>query len=305
VEETDSTSSQTEKSNTWEEGTTTSTEESKENCVEASVSGGGFGVSVSSSVSSCSTSTQSEENSSTKGGSDSSSNSTENSITNSLTRGSQTSYGYSQSNSDSVTNTNSVGSSKTATLTKTFSTNICNTKSSTTDVNTDNQESTDKSEDLSFQKSYEIPGDMRSIKNSIASVETDNFFAKTSGSISHTEATCETYSAKMDPSRPPAFSNIFKEKVLHMAKKTEELWPTNVKTFKSNGTILSYLTPENQKIFDKLFSDFIENFGTHFIQSAKIGAVMRIEEEMASRESKKVAEAKYRKCFELRAGDEI
>ena len=131
MEETDSTSSQTEKSNTWEEGTTISSEESQENSVWKLLSGSagfsGFGVSVEVS---------------------------------SLTQGSQSSYGYSRSDSDSVTDTNS---SKTASLTKTFSTNICNTKSSTTDVNTDNEESTDKAEDFSFQKSYEIPGDMRQV----------------------------------------------------------------------------------------------------------------------------------------------
>ena len=61
---------------------------------------------------------------------------------------------------------------------------------------------------------------------------------------------------------------------------TKNLWPSNVFTAKSGGDYKSYLEPKNQEMFDKLFSDFIGSFGTHYIESAKMGAVMRIDKEI-------------------------
>ena len=83
-----------------------------------------------------------------------------------------------------------------------------------------------------------------------------------------------------------------------MSEKTEELWPTNVKTFKKDGEYYTYLTPENQKVFDDLFTDFIATFGTHYIRSAKMGAIMRIEEEMVSLDSSNAKEGNVTKCLE-------
>ena len=47
---------------------------------------------------------------------------------------------------------------------------------------------------------------------------------------------------------------------------------------------MSYLNEENQKKFDHLFSNFIGDFGTHYFSHAKMGAVMRIREEMTNLE---------------------
>ena len=116
---------------------------------------------------------------------------------------------------------------------------------------------------------------MRSISHSPSLVEAESFFSEESGTISHTEAVCQTYSAKMSPSDPPAFSNTFKEKIQKMALETDRLWPSNVYTTKIGAEMKSFLNQDNQKKYDDMFSEFIYTFGTHFIESANMGAVMR------------------------------
>merc|ERR1719411_95471 len=132
-------------------------------------------------------------------------------------------------------------------------------------------------EGSSFEKSFEIPGDARSVVHSTAVAESEEFFQKYSGSISHTEASCEKFSARLNDNSPPAFSKDFKDMIREMDSLTEELWDSNIETKKlDNGKLISRKNEKNEKKFDVMFEKFIENFGTHYIQKAVMGGIQRL-----------------------------
>merc|ERR1712226_1576134 len=119
----------------------------------------------------------------------------------------------SESKSDSSTNSDTV--SNPASNQKSISTNICS-EGSESSTNTKGQESNrdqsnERNSGTTFDKSFEIPGDSRSVSNSKAVSETDEFFQEFSGSISHTEASCVKSSASLNDNSPPAFSSDFKD----------------------------------------------------------------------------------------------
>merc|ERR1712088_597193 len=208
-------------------------------------------------------------------------NSNEKSSTKTSTRGSESSYGLTSSSgsSDSFTNT--------ASKQKSITTNICN-EGSESSSNSNGQESNrdqsnERNTGTTFDKSFEIPGDSRSVSNSKAVSETDEFFQEFSGSISHTEASCVKYSASLNDNSPPAFSSDFKDIIREMDALTEELWDSNIETKKlNNGKLISRKNEKNEKKFDALFSKFIENFGTHYIQKAVMGGMQRISNKIKS-----------------------
>merc|ERR550532_3383163 len=180
---------------------------------------------------------------------------------------------------DSFTNT--------ASKQKSITTNICN-EGSESSSNSNGQESNrdqsnERNTGTTFDKSFEIPGDSRSVSNSKAVSETDEFFQEFSGSISHTEASCVKYSASLNDNSPPAFSSDFKDIIREMDSLTEELWDSNIETKKLyNGKLISWKNEDNEKEFDLLFSKFIENFGTHYIQKAVMGGIQRISNNIKS-----------------------
>ena len=139
---------------------------------------------------------------------------------------------------------------------------------------------------------------MRSVKHSLAMVESETFFAETSGSITQTEVTCQTYNAKIDMEHPPAFSNAFKSQVIRMSQETNRMWSNNIFTSKSkNDQLESFLNPQNQEKYDKLFSDFIYYFGTHYIESADMGAAMRVKNKLEKLKSSLVQDSKVERCL--------
>merc|ERR1711992_270626 len=94
---------------------------------------------------------------------------------------------------------------------------------------------------------------------------------------SHTEASCVKYTASLNDNSPPAFSSDFKDIIREMDTLTEELWDSNIETKKlTNGKLISRKNEKNEKKFHALFSKFIENFGTHYIQKAVMGGMQRI-----------------------------
>jgi len=139
---------------------------------------------------------------------------------------------------------------------------------------------------------------MRSVMHSVAMVESETFFAETSGSITHTEVTCQTFKATISKSHPPAFSDFFKKQVQKMGEETNRLWSSNIYTKRENGKLESFIEPKNQKKFDKLFSGFISNFGTHYIESANMGAVMRVRNKLAKLKSNLARNSQVEKCLE-------
>ena len=287
---TDSSSSQTEKSSSWEEGSTTD--------VNVGVSaGGGF------SAFGCSASLEVSTNvgfgtSSTRGGSTSNLNSKENSKTNSISEGSEKSYGYSRSNTVSGSDSQSRGESQSKSKNSYINTNICKSGSRAASQDNDQRIEGSTGGDRGVSKSYEIPGDMRSVKHSMAMVESETFFAETSGSITHTEVTCQTYNARIDRDHPPAFSDAFKSQVVRMSRETNRMWSTDISTSRSeNGTLESFLNPQNQEEYDKLFSDFIYDFGTHYIESASMGAIMRVKNKLEKLKSSLVRDSQVEKCL--------
>ena len=286
----DSTSSQTEKSSTWEEGSTTD--------VNVGVSAGGgfsaFGASASLEVST----NVGFGTSSTQGGSTSDTNSKENSKTNSISEGSSESYGYSRSSTLSGTDSQSQGETQSKSKTSNINTHICKAGSRGASQDTDKRTEGSTGGDRGVSKSYQIPGDMRSVKHSMAMVESETFFAKTSGSITHTEVTCQTYKARIDRDHPPAFSDAFKSQVVRMSRETNRLWSTDISTYRSeNGTLKSFLNPQNQEEYDKLFSDFIHYFGTHYIESASMGAIMRVKNKLDKLKGSLVQNSQVEKCL--------
>ena len=157
--------------------------------------------------------TNSSGTSSTKGGSTSTSNSTEESSSLNLNLGSSNTKGSSNSDTASKSTSLNRGTSRDVgrvkkdlsslnmlsrikiILTinyllfyyqgKTFNTNKCQSGSTGTGTDSTKGQSETQGRDngKTFEKSYEIPGDMRSVRRSVAMIETENFFAKTSGSI--------------------------------------------------------------------------------------------------------------------------
>merc|ERR1712013_793246 len=160
--------------------------------------------------------------------------------------------------------------------------NLCKCVRDWTNTGTQGQESRrDQSNDYNsgstFEKSFEIPGDSRSASHSKAVAETEEFFQEFSGSISHTEASCVKFSARLNDYSPPAFTRDFKDMIREMDSLTEKLWDSNIETKKlDSGKLISWKNEENEKKFDALFEKFIENFGTHYIQKASMGGIQRL-----------------------------
>ena len=275
-------SSQTSETSQSDTRTRSTTEEQSASAtVEASFSasagGGAFGFSASAcaggSVSGTtgSTSTQSEENSSTD----------------TFTAGHTSESGYSRSESNSDSSTSSDSFTKTASNQQSISTNICREGSQSATNSAGQETNKDQSNEYnsasSYDKSFEIPGDSRSVIDSNAVAETEEFFQEYSGSISHTEASCVKFSARLNDNSPPAFSKDFKDIVREMDFLTEELWDTNIETKKlDNGTLISRKNEGNEKRFDALFEKFVENFGTHYIQKATMGGIQRLSSKIKS-----------------------
>merc|ERR1711988_1063353 len=191
-----------------------------------------------------------------------------------------TSYSNTQSSSSTYSNENSKTDSftNTASNQKTISTNICS-EGSQSSTNTAGKEAmkdqnNEYNSGSTFEKSFEIPGDARSVDHSTAVAESEEFFQEYSGSISHTEASCMKFSARLNDNSPPAFTKDFKDIIREMDSLTEELWDSNIETKKlDNGKLISR---KNGKNDDALFQKFIENFGTHYIQKAVMGGIQRL-----------------------------
>merc|ERR1712018_561759 len=170
-----------------------------------------------------------------------------------------------------------MGFTDTASKQKSITTNICNEGSTSNGQESSRDTSNERNTGTTFDKSFEIPGDSRSVSHSKAVTDTEEFFQEFSGSISHTEASCVKYTASLNDNSPPAFSSDFKDIIREMDRLTEELWDSNIETKKlSNGKLISRKNEKNEKKFDALFSKFIENFGTHYIQKAVMGGMQRI-----------------------------
>merc|ERR1712038_1476121 len=90
---------------------------------------------------------------------------------------------------------------------------------------------------------------------------------------------------------------------------TEELWDSNIETKKlNNGTLISRKNEKNEKKFDALFSKFIENFGTHYIQKAVMGGMQRISNKIKSLKedtgNKEQVENCLNKAIKEKSGDQ-
>merc|ERR1712087_494166 len=195
-EATTSQSQSTEESNSDTETRSTSSEQSTSETSETnwsvSASGGLLGVLFSAGAGGSESETTSKTNT----------NSNEKSSTKTSTRGSESSYGLTSSSGSSDSSTNSDSFTNTASKQKSITTNICN-EGSESSSNSNGQESNrdqsnERNTGTTFDKSFEIPGDSRSVSNSKAVSETDEFFQEFSGSISHTEASCVKYSASLN-----------------------------------------------------------------------------------------------------------
>merc|ERR1711884_816959 len=274
-EQTQSQSQSTERSNSDTQTSSTSKEQSSSSTDEvngsATVGGSAFGFTASATAGFSKSNTKSNSRTDTN----------EKSSTNSLTSGSEKSSGYTRNNANSGSSTNSEGFTDTASKQKSITTNICNEGSKSSGISEGQENSRDTSNErntgTTFDKSFEIPGDSRSVSHSKAVTDTEEFFQEFSGSISHTEASCVKYTASLNDNSPPAFSSDFKDIIREMDTLTEELWDSNIETKKlTNGKLISRKNEKNEKKFDALFSKFIENFGTHYIQKAVMGGMQRI-----------------------------
>merc|ERR1712079_403895 len=280
-EQTQSQSQSTERSNSDTQTSSTSKEQSSSSTDEvngsAIVGGSAFGFTASATAGFSKSNTKSNSRTDTN----------EKSSTNSLTSGSEKSSGYTRNNANSDSSTNSEGFTDTASKQKSITTNICNEGSESSSNHNGLENSRDTSNErntgTTFDKSFEIPGDSRSVSHSKAVTDTEEFFQEFSGSISHTEASCVKYTASLNDNSPPAFSSDFKDIIREMDTLTEELWDSNIETKKlTNGTLISRKNEKNEKKFDALFSKFIENFGTHYIQKAVMGGMQRISNKIKS-----------------------
>ena len=274
-EETQSNSTNTEKSESDTKTSSSSKEQSSSSTLEisatvsASASFAGFSASASASTSSSNTK------------SSSSTTSNENSKTGTFTEGSTSESGYTRSESNSKSSSNSDSFTNTASNQKSISTNICSEGSQSSTTTAGKESTKDQNNEYNtgntFEKSFEIPGDSRSVSHSTAVAESEEFFQEYSGSISHTEASCMKFSARLNDNSPPAFTKDFKDIIREMDSLTEELWDSNIETKKLyTGKLISRKNEKNEKKFDAMFEKFIENFGTHYIQKAVMGGIQRL-----------------------------
>ena len=207
--------------------------------------------------------------------------------TQSFTQGSTSENGYSRSQSNSDSSTKSDSFTNTASNQQSITTNICSEGSQSSSSSSGNENRRDQSNDYntgsSFDKTFEIPGDSRSVSHSKAVAESEEFFQEHSGTISHTEASCVKFTARLNDNSPPAFTRDFKDMIREMDSLTEELWDSNIETKKmEDGKLISRKNEKNEKKFDVLFAKFIENFGTHYIQKASMGGIQRLSSEIKS-----------------------
>lgn len=215
------------------------------------------------------------------------SSSEEKSKSDTFTSGKTSEYSFSRSSSQSKSATFGNTETNSNSNSKSITTNICKEGSKSITDNTGEEQSKDTANETnkgsSFEKSFEIPGDARSVKHSTAVAKSEEFFQEYSGSISHTEASCKKYTARLNDQTPPAFTNDFKQIIQEMDDKTEQLWETNFKTRKlENGKLISFKNEKNENEFDALFEKFIENYGTHYIREARMGGILRIKSSIKS-----------------------
>merc|ERR1711936_473467 len=180
-EETQSNSTNTEKSESDTKTSSSSKEQSSSSTLEisatvsASASFAGFSASASASTSSSNTK------------SSSSTTSNENSKTGTFTEGSTSESGYTRSESNSKSSSNSDSFTNTASNQKSISTNICSEGSQSSTTTAGKESTKDQNNEYNtgntFEKSFEIPGDARS--------------------VSHSAASCMKFSARLNDNSPP------------------------------------------------------------------------------------------------------
>ena len=123
-------------------------------------------------------------------------------------------------------------------------------------------------------------GNDDAIENSKDVVQANNFMSSTSGSIAVSEVECQIYRSKIDLHDFPAFTKTFKEAILNLHDKSLELTPyrfivTKVGPTTATSTgMKTVLNTTTERTFNRIFSEFIGEYGTHFIEDGSFGGKM-------------------------------
>ena len=119
---------------------------------------------------------------------------------------------------------------------------------------------------------------------------------------------CATYSTTVDLHNFPAFTDTFKTRILELNKITKELSPYRLDVKKTGPTtlfssgIVTYMNTTTEKKFDSTFSKFIEEFGTHFIESGTFGGKMLYRSNLRNFDMSNSNNQDEKSCFD-RQGD--
>ena len=154
----------------------------------------------------------------------------------------------------------------------------CRTGSSTLGGSIDNSRGNSGGKELTV--SFSLPGNEDAIFNSKDVVKANSFMASTSGSIAVSEVECQTYRSKIDLHDFPAFTDTFKNVIVNLHHKSLELIPYRFIVTKDGPTTQSstgmktVLNTTTEQTFDRIFSEFIAEFGTHFIEDGSFGGKM-------------------------------
>ena len=208
----------------------------------------------------------------------------------------QASSGWSNARSSSASNSHTINTNFCD------SNEQCKTGSSTSGGTVDT--SRGKSEEKELTVSFTLPGNKDAIENSKDVVAAKTFMSSTSGSIAVSEVECQTYRSKIDLHDFPAFTDTFKNVIVNLHDKSLELTPyrfivTKVgPTTQSSTGMKTVLNTTTEQALDRLFSNFIGEFGTHFIEDGSFGGKMVYKSNIKNfnLESKNTQEVKN--CFD-------
>ena len=203
------------------------------------------------------------------------------------------SSGWRNSNSNSETNSHSINTNYCD------STENCRTDSigADTDYKTDETIGGDKGSTISFS----LPGKKDTIENSKDITKAKEVITTYSGSIAVSDMECQTYKANVKKEEHfPAFTETFKTEVQKLHHLSVDLSPFRL-IVKKQGKHRFYTTLNitTEEEFDKQFSKFIINFGTHYIHEATFGGKMFFKSSLKNYDQETLANENEKDCLEI------
>ena len=147
--------------------------------------------------------------------------------------------------------------------------------------------------------SYTVPGKEESVKKSKDVVRAMDYIGKRSGALTISKVQCSKYKTYFNLRKPPAFTEEFKQIVIEMESVTLDLEPYRLIVIKEDEDVFkTYLNATTESTFDKMFTDFISIYGTHFLHEVTFGAKLIYKSRITSSSGIENLDENGKECFD-------